>query len=161
MKLLPAALLTLLSAASSILPSAAAEKESISGVARKLTAKADKAVDKSGTLGKRSDLDGIIRKLGHGVLAKKVAEILIDMIDADGNATICDGEADDAVALLGEEVVKYLFNCALTCETETSPQELAVRLTYLFDNVSDAERQAFLGVIIIVGGGLVPFVSPN
>jgi hypothetical protein len=41
MKLLPAALLTLLSAASSILPSVAAEteKESASGVARKLTGK--------------------------------------------------------------------------------------------------------------------------
>lgn len=42
MKLLPAALLTLLSATSSILPfpSVAAEKESASGVARKLSAKA-------------------------------------------------------------------------------------------------------------------------
>ena len=47
MKLLPAALLTLLSAASSILPSVAAEKESASGVgvARKLVAKSVKGAD--------------------------------------------------------------------------------------------------------------------
>ena len=93
MKLLPAALLTLLSAASSILPSAAAEKESASGT-RKLSAKFDKTVDKSGSL--RDPTDDFFRN----VMLEEIAQGIFVEFDKDRDGSWSDEEQTLAMFVL-------------------------------------------------------------
>ncbi len=92
MKLLPAALLALLSAASSILPSATIN-ESSSGVARKLNSKAEKS-DENDDL--RSRRDRIARRLKlYGV-----AHQAMILFDDDDNDVVNDAEKATLLAVL-------------------------------------------------------------
>ena len=84
MKLLPAALLSLLSAASSILPSAAVN-ESSSGVARKLSSKAEKSGDDDDKVSRRD-------RIARGLELYGVARKAVILFDDDDNGVVNDEE---------------------------------------------------------------------
>ena len=121
MKVIPAALLTLLSAASSILPSAAAEKESISGVARKLSGKAEKGDELGGTDPHRR----MIGDLNNGLRAYAVARALFNIIDEDGSGSIDETESVKAAGLFGDELVNFAFGDNLCAPENYTVNDMA------------------------------------